>query len=139
MVGHSTTLMFRFFSVLLSSLHLYCRLKTEHMQELHSKLKEQAEQSARELEEVMSVELSEYDALRLQKSEIELRLKLLREEMSLQCEQEKLALTETWQAERLQLEEKYAAEISNYNNMLSLVRAVLDVNKIDRVLLFIKL
>lgn len=109
------------------------------MQELHSKLKEQAEQSARELEEVMSVELSEYDALRLQKSEIELRLKLLREEMSLQCEQEKLALTETWQAERLKLEEKYAAEISNYDNMLSLVRAVFDVNKIDRVLLFIKL
>ena len=70
----------------------------------------------------MSSELSECDALRLQKSEIELRLRLLREEMVLQGEQEKLEVTETWQAEKHIMEEKYAAEISNYENMLSLVR-----------------
>ena len=104
---------------------LLSRLEADYKKELHDKLKEQAEQSARELDEALSRELSECDALRLQKSEIELRLRLLREELTLQSEQEKLLLTETWQTERRQLEEEHAARLCNIDNMLSLVGLVL--------------
>ena len=97
------------------------RLKSEHDTELQT-LRKQLDQSARELESAMSSELSECDALRLQKTEIELRLRLLREEMLLQGEHEKLEVTETWQREKHLLQEKYTAEICNYENMLSLVR-----------------
>ena len=97
------------------------RMRREHEEEIDHRLAEQRALYTSELEKTVSRDSRDYDLLKQQIADLELKLKLQKEEMEMAHEKEKAAMLDRFDDDRADLEGKQRLKIQEYERMFEQV------------------
>ena len=96
-------------------------MRREHEEEIDHRLAEQRALYTSELEKTVSRDTRDYDLLKQQIADLELKLKLQKEEMEMAHEKEKAAMLDRFDDDRADLEGKQRLKIQEYERMFEQV------------------